>query len=109
MSTSYMFYHLTTPTHEFVLPDDVPIEDIEWLRWTYSQAHMILLEKTLDDVNVDGQTLWFKMSQADTKLFDPFLPIKVQVRAGVIDGDALVSPEYTISTHEVLNEDVITS
>lgn len=102
-----MFYQLTTPVQKYIFQDDIPVEDFAWLRWTFAQARMIKLEKSMPDLNFDGQAMWFKMTQAETKLFDPFLPINVQVRAVRLDGEALVFPEYIISTHDVLNGTVV--
>lgn len=100
------FYNVTTPTHVFVIPDDMPMDEIEWIRWTYDQAGRTVLEKTLSDVEIEGQVMSVTLTQAETKLFDSYLPITVQLRVG-FQGQSFPSEEFTIAKISTLNDEVI--
>lgn len=103
---SSAIYRLTTPTLEYLMPDDVPVDELKWLVWTFTQGNAIVLEKSLTDLELDGQLLCLSLTQAETKLFSAEAPIKFQIRCG-IDDDALASVKGVIDVYDVYNDNVI--
>lgn len=60
----------TTQTHVFYV-DDMSLENIEELYITYAQGRRIILEKTLEDVELDTEenTISVSLTQEDTLKF----------------------------------------
>lgn len=49
----------------------VPVSDIENLYIIFKTSSKVLLEKTLSDCTIDGETISFKFSQEDSLRFPP--------------------------------------
>lgn len=97
----------TTPTHIFVLPEEMKDASFAALYITYQQRRKTVLEKTLDDVQRDGTTLTVRLTQAETLAFGRGYvtePVYIQIRAKTVDGDALASDIIKISVEQILKD-----
>lgn len=71
---------------------NVDMSTAELLYVTYKQNGEKILEKTLDDVTIDGQNVIVKLSQADTLNFMNNTMVQIQIRAKLnTDLDTLIS------------------
>lgn len=95
----------TTPTHIFNLPIDP--SRIKALRITYKQLFNVVLEKTEKDVTFGEASVFFKMSQQETLLFQSGYDVKFQMRVLLHDGTALASSIFERTVQEILNEEVL--
>ncbi len=93
----------TTPTHTFTLPSDVPVQDFTDIYITYSQDGTPVVEKTGDELTVEGSRIRLTFSQADTLLFKPG-QVKIQLRAKTADGKAVASNIISTTAKEVLKD-----
>lgn len=100
---------LTTPTHSFVFPENVDPAELDWLRLTYAQNGVILFEKRLADMTIDGQTVSIALTQEETKQFSPAYPnVQVQMRVGIGEA-AMATKIFNVPVADVLNDEVIRS
>lgn len=99
-------YRLTTPRHKFKLPKAVPPEILEWAKVSYEQGDTIVLEKDLPELDIDGQVLYVKLTQAETRLFSDDIPAWVQLRCGY-GSNAFASRKFQITVKGVINDDVL--
>lgn len=95
----------TTPLHRFTFPIDPAT--FEKILITYSQGKTIVLEKTKDDLTIDGMIARFRMTQEEANAFRVNDAVKIQVRALTYAGDALASNIIQIGVKEVLNDAVL--
>lgn len=70
----------TTPVLVFRLNESVPFDT---LYVTFEQDDTIVLEKTLEDVHIEENSIYLSLSQADTLAFDSRKILKVQLRGKV--------------------------
>ncbi len=96
----------TTPTHTFTLPFDASM--VSRFLLTYKQGAKIVLEKTEEDMTVDGNTWSVKLTQNETNRFTSASDVVVQVRVLTPAGDALVSDPMELRVRDVLNDEVLT-
>ena len=107
----------TTPTHVFLV--DISLENIDKLYVTYKQNKNTIVEKTLDDVEIDNdaKTISVHLTQAETLLFKdlhwsalhPNLnskddKIQVQIRIKYDDGTALASNIILLPIDDILKD-----
>lgn len=97
---------LTTPTHRFTLQMDV--ETIDKIQITYAQGGVIVLQKTSDNISMDGKTAVIRLTQEETKKFAADKEVEIQVRVLTLAGDALASDIIKVDVQRVLNEEVLT-
>lgn len=74
----------TTPTHTFTLPFDC--SEITTLNIAYAQGDEVIVEKTLSDCEIDGNTLSVTLAEEETLLFDckkRCAEIQIRVAQGV--------------------------
>jgi hypothetical protein len=95
----------TTPTHRFTLPFDYT-QYVKKILITYSQRGEIVLEKHENDVQIDGNTVSYKLTQEETKLFSNG-DVRIQVRVITKDDDALASDICVVHIDNVLNDEVL--
>ena len=95
----------TTPLHRFTFPIDPAT--FEKILITYSQGKTIVLEKTKDDLTIDGMIARFRMTQEEANAFRVNDAVKIQVRVLTYAGDALASNIIQIGVKEVLNDAVL--
>ena len=99
-------YRLTTPQHTFTLPFDTGL--IKSLIISYGQNDAEVLAKELKDCTLEGNTITVRLSQEDTKLFAPEVPVSIQIRLLTTAGDALATREHVVRCEDVLNDEVLT-
>ena len=68
----------STPTHVFRLP--ISTELIKALRITYVQKQKTVLEKTEQDVTMDGTTISLRLTQEETLAFNAECRVKIQLK-----------------------------
>lgn len=95
----------TTPTHSFTLPFDSSM--VSRFLLTYQQRGQTVLEKTEDDMTVEGNTWSVKLTQEETKLFSPALDVTAQIRILTPGEDALASDTMKLRVKPVLNDEVL--
>ena len=97
----------TTPTHTFTLPFETDILDL--VEITYKQGNVIrLVKKSTDDsVTMDGKDVVVELTQEETLLFLPELPVFIQVCVLSKQGDALTSNVIKAPVSGVLNPDIL--
>ena len=107
----------TTPTHVFNV--DIPLDNIAVLYVTYKQGKDIVLEKTLDDVeiNAEEKTISVTLSQEDTLKFKNTnfswlnpnqnkkdMMIQCQLRIKYNDDSALASNIMLLDVYDILKD-----
>ena len=95
----------TTPTHYYSLPVDASM--VKYLRLTYKQFGETILEKTEQDVTVDGYECSCKLTQQETLLFKPCCTARAQVRIVTTDCDVFTSDEVIITVEDSFNKEVL--
>lgn len=83
----------TTPTHTFTFPSDISVSEVDNALITYSQCGKTVLEKKLDDLEIDIEENMLtlpKMAQNETNLFAPG---KALVQAKVQIGDRILESQ----------------
>jgi hypothetical protein len=97
-------YRGTTPTHTFALPFDTSI--IDALLITYTQRGVKIIEKTLDDVTLNGRRIVLKLTQDETNMFNKGNKAQIQLR--VKSGDSVqASKIIDLDVQKVLNNEVM--
>lgn len=94
----------TTPTLLFTLPEAISMAG---LYITFSQSGNPVLEKTLEDVTIDGATLTLPLSQEDTLKFKESAGMQIQLRILTLKGEALASEYIQCPVGGILKEGVI--
>lgn len=106
----------TTPTLTFTLPYDIAISA---LYITFVQGDKTILEKTIDDVTIDGNKITLSLTQDDTLLFEaplsqpqpPFskMPdiVLIQLRLRDENGNAVASQIIKTTVDAILKDGVI--
>lgn len=92
----------TTPSHIFTC--DIDLTDAEVLYISYEQEDKIIIEKTLDDVTIDAETITVKLTQAETLALKMNQGVKIQIRARFPDGTAVASNIINTRAEEILKE-----
>lgn len=74
-------YRGDTPTFQFTLPIDGSL--ITALNISFAQDETVLVEKSLEDVTVAGQTITVALTESETLLFSDEENVQVQLRIGM--------------------------
>ena len=98
-------YRLTTPLHKFTLPFETEI--IKELIISYGQNHAEVLSKRVAECMLEGETVSVRLTQEETKLFIPDVPVDIQIRILTKHGEALASAKYKVRCEDVLNDEVL--
>ena len=96
----------TTPTHKFIFPDELKVDELDEILLTYGQCgDAKVLEKTLADLVVtkEDNSISYTLTQADTNKFTPGKAV-VQARAKK-NGTVLASQMLVFDVKPVLNEE----
>ena len=98
----------TTPTHTFILPDEVSVGSLEKVLLTYSQNGEKTLEKELADLktNSDNNSLYYKLTQDETNLFAPGKAL-IQLRVKNNSETVLESQMIWLTVKPALNSEEI--
>jgi hypothetical protein len=94
-------YRGTTPTNVF--RTDVDLSNASVLFITYKQGGKLVLEKSIEDVQIEKKNLIVELSQKDTLLFSEGI-VTIQIRAKFPDGSAIASSLIRTSTYEILKD-----
>ena len=92
----------TAPIHTFTLPFDA--EQIEKLRINYAQSRKIVLIKTEEDAEMNGNVVQVKLTQADTLQFSDG-NVEIQLDILTKTGEPLRSDIYNVYASRCLNEE----
>lgn len=94
----------TTQQLTFTLPEEISI-DVLYI--TFRQGNKIVLEKTLDDVKVDGKVITLPLTQEDTLKFCAPHAVYIQLRIRDTLGNAIASEIIRTDAEAILKEGVI--
>lgn len=106
-------YRGTTPTNIFILPEEMNDASFDTLYITYQQRNKTVLEKTLDNIQRDGNVLTVKLTQAETLAFESghcfsgaidSSDVYIQIRAKLTDGTAMASELMKASVQQILKD-----
>lgn len=95
----------TTPTHTFMSPID--LRNARALYLTYVQNNKKVLEKSIEDIEIQEDRLIVTLTQTDTLAFSTIGKVEIQCRAKFPDGSALASQVIETSAKKILKEGVI--
>lgn len=95
----------TTPTQIFNV--DVDLTSAEVVYVTYKQRAYVVLEKSIEDMDITPEQIVFPLTQEDTLRFNTKLPVDIQIRARFPDGNAIASNIIETSAEVILKEGVI--
>lgn len=96
----------TTPTHVFTL-NDFDTSRIKELRLTYQQRRKNIVEKTLDDVTLNANTIMVVLTQEETLKFTTTDVVDVQIKVLTTEDKVLASDIISIDAERILNEDIM--
>ena len=94
----------TTPTHVFKTNKD--LTGVEVLFITYQQGGVVV-EKTIDDVEITEDSVRTTLTQEDTLRFNYIGDVCMQIRARFPDGTAVACKEIYRPVSDILKEGVI--
>lgn len=93
----------TTPTIEYILPENVSASAIKRLNVAFSQNGNLILQKSISDCVIDGNIITVKLSQKDTLRFKKG-DVSMQIRIVTNDDEAFASDEMVTSVSEILRD-----
>lgn len=94
----------TTPLHEFTLPFDS--STVFRFLLTYTQSDKVILEKTENDMTVNGNVWSVELTQEEANLFSEGYA-SAQIRVLTMGGEALASNPMQIYVGKVYNDEVL--
>lgn len=94
-------YRGTTPINIF--RTDVDLTNASVLFITYKQHDKDILEKSIDDVVIEKDTIMVRLSQRETLLFSEGI-VTIQIRAKFPDGSVIASNLIRTNAREILKE-----
>lgn len=94
----------TTPTITFTLPEEINIAE---LYITFSQNKRTVLEKKLDDVEINENVITLPLTQENTLAFYAPSPVYIQLRIRDIGGNAIASDIIRTDVDGILKDGVI--
>ena len=94
----------TTPENTFKLPFE--LDEVSSLYITYSQAGKVIVEKDINNVTIDGDTLTVKLTQIDTLSFSKGA-LNIQIRFKTLEWNAMTSSIINTYVDTILKEEVI--
>lgn len=94
----------TTPENIFKLP--FILDDVKSLYVTYSQGDTVVLDKAIDDVIIDGNTITVRLTQEDTLKFSN-AQVNIQIRFKTNQEKAMASNIISTYVNNVLKDGVI--
>lgn len=103
-------YRVTTPTHTFTLP--IQTSSCAEVQVTYKQNATQIIKHYQDEVmpsgmSFDGKKVIVRLTQEETKAFNPRMSVFAQVRVLTTGNDAYASQMFSIRVNDVLNEEVL--
>lgn len=96
----------TTPTHTFTFPNEIDPNSCTEIQLIYAQEKRTVIEKTKEDFEINGQIVSIKLEQNETRLFNPFQFVEIELWIKLADG-TVPSPFRTTETVDtVLGGDI---
>lgn len=95
----------TTPKHTFTFPFETSL--IKELKITYAQNKKTVLEKYLDDCEVEETSVSVYLTQEETFLFSENVNVEVQARVLTTAGDVLASNIRIVTAERCLDREVL--
>ena len=92
----------TTPTNIFNA--NIDLTGATAIYVTYQQYNKTVIEKTIDDVTIDGEVISVPLTQIETLNLIPDVPVRIQVRAVLQDGNRVTSNILSTNVETVLKE-----
>lgn len=96
----------TTPTHIFLLPDNLDSSLFTEAFITYAQLGKVVTEKEMEDLTISGNEVRVTLSQEDTLRFLPG-KVEIQMRVKTVSGSVFASDVVLTSADKVLKDGVI--
>ena len=98
-------YRGTTPTLKFTLPFEASTLAEAYI--SIEQNRRVILEKTIEDCTLSGNTISVKLTQEETLKLGVSDRTEIQLRVRLADGNALASQIFAVSTERILKDGVI--
>lgn len=95
----------TTPIHRFQLPFDTG--RVTRAKVIYAQNGQVVLEKDMEQLQLQDRELLVRLSQEDTLAFDSTCKAEIQLRLLTADGTALASRILTCGVGRLLKDEVL--
>lgn len=95
----------TTPTLTFRLPFDTGLLAEAWV--TFTQLDHIVVDKTLEDLEVLPDALVLRLTQDETLMLQHEELVEIQIRARLTDDTAVASQKIRVGVDGILKEGVI--
>ena len=98
-------YRATTPQQIFNLKTDAA--SLAKILITFTQGDEIVIEKTKEQLSIDGTVVSFRFTQEETKKFDANKAVYIQVRFKDAEGNVSASKKIAAQVEDVLNDEVL--
>lgn len=95
----------TTPTQVFNTSIDLSSATVLYV--SYKQRGKVLINKTLEDCDVDSTSVTTALTQEETLLLDDKVKVEIQIRAKFSNGDAVASNIMETDAGRILKGGVI--
>jgi hypothetical protein len=100
-----MIFKGSTPTLSF--DTNAPLTNFEEMYLTLEQCGIFVLEKTKEQIQINGQSFEIELTQEETLLLSHKYDIEAQCRIKYTDGSVLTSEINTFNIGRVLKQEVI--
>lgn len=97
----------TTPTIRVTVPDAITPESIKTVWLSISQLGRLVIDKTTEDFEAEGQVLRVRLEQADTLALSARVQTFAQVRLLTADGTAVATDEDEVVVAGLVKDGVI--
>lgn len=97
-------YQGTTPEFSFTLPFN--LDQVKSFLITFKQNSKVL-NFTQDEVRVDGNKIYIKLTQEQTNLFLPDFKCRVQIRCKLLNDSVIASQIESVNVKLSLNSEVL--
>ena len=94
-----------TSTERHTLTFPIDLENVEGVEITYTQNEDIVIVKEKDDVTINGKKIIVTLSEAETKLFEPEIPVEIQAKIKR-DGQVIPTQIKRVAVKRMLNTDI---
>lgn len=94
-----------TSTERHALTFPIDLENVEGVKITYTQNEDIVIVKEKDDVTINGKKIIVTLSEAETKLFEPEIPVEIQAKIKR-DGQVIPTQIKRVAVKRMLNTDI---
>lgn len=94
-----------TSTERHTLTFPIDLENVEGVKITYTQNEDIVIVKEKGDVTINGKKIIVTLSEAETKLFEPEIPVEIQAKIKR-DGQVIPTQIKRVAVKRMLNTDI---